>query len=66
VGAEERARPTRVLAVDDVGALKQFKSASRDVAEIPERRRDEDELTSGDLTVLHHRLLVWLAGPAIN
>lgn len=48
-----------VFAVDDVGRLEEFEGSARQVAEVAERGRDEDQLAF--LGVIHVDLSVWLA-----
>jgi hypothetical protein len=47
VRAEERARVARVLAVDDVGPTKELERARREIAQVPNRCRDEHQLSDG-------------------
>jgi predicted lipid carrier protein YhbT len=65
MGTEQCARSPSVFAVDNVSARQQFEGPTRDIAEIAERRRDDDQLTFGGIWVLHGRPLVWLFEPAI-
>src|ERR1019366_8616216 len=52
VRAKERARVSRVLAVDDVRAREEIESSAREIAEVTQRRRHEHQLTD-DLTLIH-------------
>jgi len=57
VRTEEHARVPGVLAVDHIGASKELQCSWRQIAQIPERRRDQHQLSFGPgLVHVHPRL----------